>query len=453
MKVKWAVLLSGVLAIPAVQAATFSFEDAWHQVLATSDALEAKKAEVSRAVHLQEAKKDLYLPDISLQGSYVRNEKTALDPKKFQTDNPMLKGLLSTAQPIEVSDGKTYSSSIRAIWPVFTGGRITAAQDIAKSQTDEAGHLLEMEKQARFEDLSNIYFSVVLSEQVLHTRKEVEQGLQEHYQHAIKLEEQGQIARVERLQAQASFDKAKVERRKAERQLEISRAALSSQLKSTETLTLSSGLFTNPSLPALDDFVRQSLSSYPGLDMLKSKEKQASGLIKAEKGAYYPQVALVGNYQLAETDTLMSKAKPDWAVGVSVKLSLLDSAGRSGKVQAAYSAVEQVQFLRAQAERDLRLLVEKTYREANQSLEEYQGLASSIKLAEETVLLREKGFSQGLSTSLDVVDAELYLASIKTQRLVAAYQYVISLTRLLAVSGNMNQFTQYQEMKGLEVQL
>ncbi|MEH6532975.1 MAG: TolC family protein, partial [Photobacterium frigidiphilum] len=96
-------------------------------------------------------------------------------------------------------------------------------------------------------------------------------------------------------------------------------------------------------------------------------------------------------------------------------------------------------------------LVEKTYREANQSLEEYNGLKSSLALAEENVRLREKAFSQGLSTSLDVVDAEMYLAGVKTQRLAAAYQYVISLSRLLAVSGEMNSFNQYQQYQGLEV--
>lgn len=53
-----------------------------------------------------------------------------------------------------------------------------------------------MEQQARFEDLSKYYFSVVLAKEVLATRQAVEQGLKKHRDFAIKLEEQGQIARV-----------------------------------------------------------------------------------------------------------------------------------------------------------------------------------------------------------------------------------------------------------------
>ncbi|WP_035012513.1 TolC family protein, partial [Enterovibrio norvegicus] len=116
----------------------------------------------------------------------------------------------------------------------------------------------------------------------------------------------------------------------------------------------------------------------------------------------------------------------------------------SDKLKAAHSTALQVNYLRAQAEQDLSLLVEKTWREANQALEEYQGLSSSISLADENLRLREKAFVQGLSTSLDVVDAELYLANIKTQQLAASYQYVLSLSRLLAVSGEMNRFPDFQ---------
>nr|MCU0749262.1 hypothetical protein [Akkermansiaceae bacterium] len=52
---------------------------------------------------------------------------------------------------------------------------------------------------------------------------------------------------------------------------------------------------------------------------------------------------------------------------------------------------------------------------------------------------------------LDVVDAQNQLAGVKTQRAAAAYQYVVSLARLLALSGQMNSFNQYQHGQVIEV--
>ncbi len=111
----------------------------------------------------------------------------------------------------------------------------------------------------------------------------------------------------------------------------------------------------------------------------------------------------------------------------------------------------QINQLKAQAIQDLSLLVEKTWRGAQMAQEEYIGLQSSLLLAKENVRLREKAFAQGLSTSLEVVDAALFLTSVKNRRSVAAYQYVISLAQLLALSNNLADFTEYQSIRENEI--
>jgi len=111
----------------------------------------------------------------------------------------------------------------------------------------------------------------------------------------------------------------------------------------------------------------------------------------------------------------------------------------------------QIASLRAQTVQDLSLLVEKTYRQAQQAIEEYSGLGSSLTLAEENVRLREKAFGQGLSTSLEVVDSRLFLAGIQAQRSAAAYTYILSLARLLALGGMSDNFSAYQHELGKKV--
>ncbi|WP_262359640.1 TolC family protein, partial [Vibrio mimicus] len=337
------------------------------------------------------------------------------------------------------------TSSIRAIWPIFTGGRITAAQDAAQGKEHEAQSQLAMEVQARYEDLAKYYFSVVLAKEVLATRIAVEEGLAQHRDNAVKLEQQGQIAHVERLQAEASLDKAKVERKKAQKTLDIAQSALTQILGASDPVEPNGTLFINTSLPPMQAFIDQTLNTYPGLSLLDAKEKQASSLIKAEQGKYYPNVYLYGDYSLHEDDSLASQMKPDWLVGVGVSIPLIENTGRSEQVKAANSAVNQVRYLKAQAKQDLNVLVEKTYLEAEQALEEVTGLNSSLHLAQENLRLRQKAFSQGLSTSVDVVDAELYLASIRTQQSLASFNYLISLNKLLALASEMNSFSTYNQ--------
>ncbi len=459
-------LAVALLAItPSIYASPIAFSDAWHTVVTKNDGLAAKRANVEQAEHMQDAASDLYLPTVTVGANYTRLDQDvklspsdlfgsmpASDSEIGKVINNIVKdSALNSAFTSTIANRDVLTSSVRAIWPIFTGGRISAAQDIAQGKTQEAKYMLAMMQQAKFEDLSRFYFGVVLAEKVVETRKEVEAGLKRHYEHALKLQQQGQIAKVERLQAESAYDKAKVDTQKSVRDLEIAQVALTKLLQQSSTTVPTTKLFINSSLPPMSSFINKTLASYPGLHILDAKRKQADGLIDVEKGKYYPEVYLYGDYNLYESDSLAAKMAPDWAVGIGVSVPLIDSSGRSGKVKAAHSMVTQVNHLRAQAEQDLSVLVEKTYREANQALEEYNGLKSSLALAKENIRLREKAFSQGLSTSLDVVDAELYLSAVKTQRLAAAYQYVMCLTRLLAISGEMNTFNNYQQYQGIEV--
>lgn len=445
-------LLSSSISL-ACQAAPITFQQAWQLLQENNHSLAAQRANVESQQHMQSATSSLNLPSISVGANYTRLDtdvtvsgQQLLDSTGQHISLPLppaiIGALANTTSTITERD--IFTSSIRAIWPIFTGGRISAAQAAAEGKTDEARSQLAMETQARYEDLSKYYFSVVLAKEVLQTRKAVEQGLTQHRDFAIKLEKQGQIAHVERLQAEASLDKAKVETRKAQSNLDIAQSALSKILAQNDMVEPAEGLFINQHLPPLTAFTEQTLATYPGLDLLSAKEKQASALIKAEKGKYYPEVYLYGDYSLYEDDSLASEMKPDWLVGVGVNIPLLENTGRSDKVKAANSMVSQVQSLKAQAKEDLSVLVQKTYLEAQQAIDEVIGLESSIRLAKENLDLREKAFNQGLSTSLEVVDAQLYRASVETQQAAARFRYLLSLTKLLALSSEMNSFNQYQ---------
>ncbi|QPR54548.1 TolC family protein [Aeromonas allosaccharophila] len=460
----WPCLLGAVLG--SAQAQTISFGEAWTRVIQQDEGLAAEQAGVDRAKQLREAAKAMYLPKVDLGASYTHldqpMELDLMDLNPIANHPEMVKALqhILGGLPIPhftpddfvtpLTKQNVVTSSVNMLWPLFAGGRIDAAQDIRQAQVSEAQQLLVLKQQATFESLSQTYFGVVLAAQVVQTKQEIEEGLAHHLDHAKKLEAQGQIAKVERLSAQSAYDRARIDTQKSRRGLEIAELALGHMLKLSRAEP-DSGLFVNQELPRLEGLVSQTLEVHPGLKLLSAKKEQAKGMIRMEKGKYAPEVFLFGNYNLYEDDSLAAKTAPDWLVGVGVSMPLVSRDGRSETVQAAKSAELQVNLLQAKTRQDLELLVEKTWREAAQGLEEYQSLSSTQALAEENVLLRDKAFGQGLSTSLDVVDAQNQLAGVKTQRAAAAYQYVVSLARLLALSGQMNSFNQYQHGQVIEV--
>jgi outer membrane protein TolC len=325
------------------------------------------------------------------------------------------------------------------MWPIYTGGKITAAQAVHAAQVQEKKAQQEIEKNKLFVQLVNRYYGVAVTKALVKTHQQLVSALEKHASHAKKLEAQGQIAKVERLNAQVALANERIIASQAKRQAEMAEIALSKMLHEKQVVTLSPMFMLNSPL-SFTELAKQTIANHPALRLLKTKEDQAQGLIDIEKSGYYPTVFLYGNYTLYKDDSIFSQAEPDWLVGVGVKIPLLSRNGRSGKIEAAKSAQLKARYTRAQTQQDLNLLLEKNYRDLLQAKEEISELNLSIKLASENERLRDLSFRQGLSTSIEKVDAELKLTAAKTKQLAEKYHYIQAYARLMSMSSQINQF-------------
>ncbi len=451
MKYSYVVLLfAGLLSSSATEAKPIAFADAWQQLLKVSDKLQAHAEEVNRSTAEKEAGEDLNLPSLSIDGSYTRLERPleldmrSLNPLASAEVLPANLSSVLGAIPASMfvtplTEQDVFRASLQAMWPIYTGGRISAAQGIHAAQVVEKQQQYQLSVRDLFVQLVERYYAVTVSHSLAETKAQLVDSLAEHAEHAMKLEQQGQIAKVERLNAQVALENAKVDAASARRQLEMVKIALSRMLHE-QNIDIESQLFILSSPPSLSQVNQLTLAEHPALKLLEAKEVQAQGLIDVEKGSYHPTVFLYGNYTLYEDDSLFSQMEPDWMVGVGVKIPLLSRDGRSGKVDAAKSALLQARHTKAQTQQDLSLLVDQSYRQLQQAQEEVQSLELSLDLAEENKRLRDLAFSQGLSTSIEKVDAELKLNAVKTQQLAARYRYVLAYAKLMAVSGQLDEF-------------
>lgn len=453
-RVAWLCLLPLPCLLPlAASAQPISFTDAWQQVLKVSDKLQAQSQEVNRAKGEEAAGESLNLPSLSLNGSYTHLEKpieldlrdlnplASLDPATLPPAlGGALAGIPSSMFVTPFTEQDIFRASLQAMWPIYTGGQITAAQGIHAAMVAEKQQELQLATRDLFTQLVDRYYAVDVTQALVNTQTELVDSFTKHLDHALALEREGQIAKVERLNAQVALDNAKVNLGSARRQHEMAVIALSRMLQHSAQLETQSSLFLLPHAPSLGDLTQVTLSQHPALKLLESKEAQANGLVSLEKGKYHPTVFLFGNYTLYEDDSLFSKVEPDWMVGVGVKVPILSRDGRSGKVEAAKSALLQARYTKAQTRQDLSLLVDQSYRQLLQAEEEVKALDTSLELATENLRLRDIAFNQGLSTSIDRVDAELKLSAVKTQQLGARYRYVQAYARLMAISGQLDEF-------------
>ncbi len=103
--------------------------------------------------------------------------------------------------------------------PIFLGGKINAANRAARLNEKSAALSGESTRNALVSELVERYFGLALAMQVVDVREQVRRGVESHLRDAEALEEQGMIARSEKLYVE--FKLAEAERELANARLQV----------------------------------------------------------------------------------------------------------------------------------------------------------------------------------------------------------------------------------------
>ena len=441
-------LVGFALNLSAASEPTLTFAEAWQEVREGNPALAAAHVESARRNEERKAARSLYGPQIEVLGRYsVIDDPIVLDLDPIRAAMLALHPTVpSSAIPsfvTSVQDEQFLSAQLTAVWPVYTGGRIHAAQRAASARVLEAEADVRNTSGHLFSELVRRFYGVQLTRVVLSLRTDALAGLEEHLRQAELLEREGQIAHAERLHAQVARDEAEREWMGAEAQVEIAQAALVGLFGGGEPVLPASPLFmlTEP-LPPLSTFVRAAEEHNPAIDIVDARRAQATAGVAVEKGRLRPEVYVFGAKELNRSD--LTVLDPDWVVGVGLRMVLFERTDRVHKLRAATMQVRRADLLMNDLRDNLRILVEKSFREADLARRRFASFASTLALAQENLRVRELAFREGQGTSLDVVDARLTLVRAETARAISTAEYAVALANLLEASGQSDQFIDYE---------
>jgi outer membrane protein TolC len=335
------------------------------------------------------------------------------------------------------------------LWPLYTGGKINAANKASQIYEEEAQLQKKQKEGELLSELATRYYGLVLAEQALKVRQQVEEAMKKHLFDSQKLSEQGQIAKVEFMHAQVAYSEAERELKKARHEVSIVKRALQNTLATGDSLsiTTASKLFMLKNIEEENYFITMALENNPMLQQVDSKKQLAATGVKLEKSKYLPSVAVTGTYDLANKD--LSPFMPDWMVGVGLNWTLFEGNSRFRHLQSARFKEDQVEQAGLKAEEDIKTLILKLHQQLLMQREQMEELDNTLEFAKTYVDSRDKAFREGLSTSTELVDANLLLAKVKIDRLQTLYTFDVSLATLMQVCGNPDLFIAWQEKKEL----
>jgi multidrug efflux system outer membrane protein len=328
--------------------------------------------------------------------------------------------------------GNTYSVGANLSYELDLWGRVRRAVEAADAQAlaaqdDRDGVLLMLSGQvaAAYWQLRGLDTELGILRRALATRRESQQLIEARYNAGLSNELDVSRTRIERANAEADLHEVQRQRNLLENAL----AVLVGASPSEPLLAAAPGVLPQP--PAIPVGLPASLlSQRPDLAGSVAGLKAANAQVGVAEGAFYPALSLTGNFGFA-SESLRNLANGDarqFSIGpLALSLPVFDG-GRNR----ANLALAKARYQEAVANHEGRLLtalreVEDALSDLQQRQQQGEVQAEAQQAASRALLVAQARYDRGVSTYLDVTDAQRSAlsadraaAQIRTQRLLAA---------------------------------
>jgi len=213
------------------QAQTMSFSAAYNRMYQDNNVLKAIKTQNEAQHFVAKSLKGLRYPSVNAFATgLIFDRKIDLSFNQYRNG---LASFLELPDPNILGDWKVpvgkkemAFGGFNAIWPIFTGGKISAAIKAGEIENEIAKKDVESTENHLISELAQRYFQVKLADESLLVRKQVLEGMKKHLYNATKLEENGMIAPSEKLVADVAVSEANREVLAADKNTKLARTAL-----------------------------------------------------------------------------------------------------------------------------------------------------------------------------------------------------------------------------------
>jgi len=224
------------------------------------------------------------------------------------------------------------------------------------------------------------------------------------------------------------------------------RYALSrNQLKRTLGLPLDKTVVLTDSFPtpsdsaSLQHYMQVAERARPDLNAQRVRVRLQEDNLTAQKRSSLPVLKLIAGLTRQASSSELLPPGQDFAqsatAGLDFSVPLFDGRKRSGEVQQAAAQKEREQFHLRQLEENVRLQVQQAYQDLDAARQRIEASQANVHRAERALQIAETRFKNGLSTQVELNNAELAVTQARTNRAQALHDYGVARANLLAAVG------------------
>lgn len=334
--------------------------------------------------------------------------------------------------------GNTYSNSVSATMPLYTGGALSGSIKQAKAGYKSALVGVQKSYNDMRSTVTNGYFAVLQADDMQILSKESVTRLEEHLKNVKAQYDVGVVAKVDVLRSEVELANAQQNLIKAENAYKIAEANFNKIIG----LPLATNLFLEDTLtytPYEQDLaycLDYASKNRPELEQAKQGVEAARGAVKVARSGYQPQISAVASQNWATGDGHWpADEESNWTVGVQASLTIFDTGVTRSKAHAAEANYFSAQETYRDTVDAVMLDVRSQYLNMREAEKRISTTEVAVSQAEEDYRIAQLRYQAGVGTNTDVLDAQVALTDAQTNYLQSVYDYNISKTNLETAIG------------------
>jgi outer membrane protein TolC len=343
---------------------------------------------------------------------------------------------------LEIGSDNSYNAAVSLSLPIFSLSLIEGTKT-ASLGVDMAKVNLRNTEIKTVTNVKKSFLGVLLAREYKTVMQQSLKNAQDNLENIKKLNAQGLMSDYDLLRAEVQVENLKPAVLQAENNYKLTLDGL----KVTIGLDASKNIDVKGELkydenfvvPEYDETLSEVLKNNPQIELLDKQVEISQKSVSLQKAAYYPSLAAFSNYQYQTQSNDFKFQDYKWVktflVGVQVQLPIFNGFKTNALVEQAEislnQAVEQKEgFLKA-----VKTQISSVIYNISQAVKRIEAQSKTVEQAQKGYEIAKTRLENGLSTQLEVNDAELALRQAKLNRLQAVYDFHSALADLHELTG------------------
>jgi len=420
----------------AVGAQNLTLDEAVATALANNPEVRAASERAAASADRLEGGKSHRLPKIGLSESFVYTNNPAevfalsLNQGRFDMEDFFL------SDPNNPDPLSTWITRIDLTLPVYTGGKLSARIGQARSMaTAEEHSYARTREKVAFETIT-AYVNLAKAREHAALLKKARATTAEHVRLAEQYAAQGVILEADVLQAKVYLSQMDDLLTQASNGARLAQAALNFQLGANQTLPreLSPLPPATPIVGEIQSWISASLEDRDDLAAARLKLEAGRLEEKAARPGYFPEVAVLGHYDLYD-DRIFGANGRSGSVMAVAKIDLFGGGSDTAARAAARHETAGYEADIRRFEEGIKLEVQQAWQDLATARTRLTTALNALAAAREALRVRESRFTQGLDKMADLLDAETALREAEMRELIARYDITLDTDRLRYAAG------------------